>query len=219
MYDALLKLWASSPTQTAHLTSALPGAPVVTPAERNARHRVRLVERMSHHRAATAVLLAVVVLTIGVGGTAGAVSLITGKQIKDGTVRSRDVGNGSLTGADVADKSLSPADFSGSVQGPAGPSGPQGPQGPQGDPGVPGVSGLQVVTSPNSIISQGQDSWIAECPVGLTVLAGGVWDDGAFGSRVMGSRPYGDRAWLVAVVNERTAPATVTAYAMCARVD
>ena len=97
-------------------------------------------------------LLVLLVASLGIGGTAAAVSLVTGKQIKDGTVRGRDVGNGSLTGADVADKSLTAADFGGSVQGPAGPqgpvgptgdSGPQGLAGPKGDPGQPGSAGPQ----------------------------------------------------------------------------
>lgn len=51
-----------------------------------------------------------------VGGTAYAVSQITGKDVK----------NGSLTGKDVKDKSLTAADFKGSVVGPQGPQGPPG---------------------------------------------------------------------------------------------
>jgi hypothetical protein len=93
------------------------------------------------HGRLSAALLAVLVLSIGLGGTAGAVTLITGKQIMDGTVRGRDVGNGSLTGADVADMSLSAADFNGSVQGPSGPPGPAGPAGPKGDSGPQGAAG------------------------------------------------------------------------------
>ena len=99
------------------------------------------MSRTSRHARLSAALLAVLVLSLGLGGTAAAVTLVTGKQIKDGTVRGRDVGNGSLTGADVADRSLSPADFSGSVQGPTGPQGPAGPSGPAGSKGDPGPKG------------------------------------------------------------------------------
>lgn len=88
-----------------------------------------------------AVLLIMFILTIVMGGSAAAVTLITGKQIKDGSLRGRDVGNGSLTGADVADRSLSPADFTGSLQGPPGSQGPVGPVGPRGEPGGKGAAG------------------------------------------------------------------------------
>ena len=139
MNDTLLDMWASSPRQTAHLTSAQPDAPVITSRRGGVRQAAtQVMGRAGRHRTATALLLAVLVLSVGLGGTAAAVSLVTGKQIKDGSVRGRDIGNGSLTGSDVADKSLTPADFSGSVQGPAGPQGPAGAQGPRGPPGPAG---------------------------------------------------------------------------------
>ena len=47
--------------------------------------------------------------------------LITGRQIKDGTVASRDVTNGGVTGADVRDGTLGAADVDGSLAGPVGP--------------------------------------------------------------------------------------------------
>jgi hypothetical protein len=144
VYSTLLNLWASSPRHTKHLTSAHPAAPVVPQPDPDPGHARAFVERMARHRTATAVLLAVVVLTIGVVGTAGAVSVVTEKKNKDGTVRGLHVGNGSLTGADVADRSRSSAGFSGSVQGPAGPqgaAGPEGPAGPQGPVGPHGAAG------------------------------------------------------------------------------
>ena len=235
MNDALLKLWASSPTQTAHLTSAQPGAPVVPPHERDARHRVGLVERLSHHRAATAVVLAVVVLTIGVGGTAGAVSLVTGKQIKDGTVRSCDVGNGSLTGADVADRSLSAADFNGSVRGPAGAPGPEGaagPRGPQGavgpkgeqgvkgDPGAPGVSGLRYAISEATSVAAGSKKGLYVYCDGQQVLAGGL-STSAFAdqAQLAQSAPLnGGVGWYVSVKNAGPSDMTVYGWAVCASV-
>jgi len=83
-----------------------------------------------------AMLIALIALLAGLGGTAVAASLITGAQVK----------NSSLTGTDVKDKSLTKRDFRGSVRGPAGPQGaqgPQGPQGPQGDRGAQGATGPQ----------------------------------------------------------------------------
>ena len=101
MNNALLDMWASSPRQTAHLTSALAGRSRdrVRAAGESARRPPRSWAAPTRHRTVTALLLAVLVLSVGLGGTAAAVSLVTGKQIKDGSVRGRDIGNGSLTGA------------------------------------------------------------------------------------------------------------------------
>jgi hypothetical protein len=236
MYNALLNLWASSPRQTAHLTSAQPGAPVVTSQHEGARQAAtHVMRRATRHRSLTAVLLAVLVLSIGLGGTAGAVSLITGKQIKDGTVRGRDVGNGSLTGADVADKSLSPADFSGSVQGPPGPQGPAGPQGsrglqglqgtagPQGakgDPGVAGISGLRYVTSQAASVGGGSKKGLYIYCDGQKVLAGGLSTNFfADQAQLVQSAPLNDGiGWYVSVKNEGSSDMTVYGWAICASV-
>lgn len=57
-----------------------------------------------------ALLLATVLLVVGGAGGAAAAKLITGKQIKNGTITSVDLKNGSATGADVRDGSLSGLD-------------------------------------------------------------------------------------------------------------
>jgi len=62
-------------------------------------------------RTIPAALLAVVVLVVALAGSATAAKLITGKQIKDGTVTTKDVKNGSLKGADVKNGSLRAADL------------------------------------------------------------------------------------------------------------
>jgi hypothetical protein len=80
------------------------------------------------------VLLAVVLDAL-LAGTATAAHMITGAQIK----------NGSVTGRDVKDKSLTAADFKGSV---AGETGPQGPIGPQGVTGAQGATGSAGPTGP-----------------------------------------------------------------------
>jgi hypothetical protein len=77
-------------------------------------------------------LLCAVALIAATGATAG--SLITGANVK----------NGSLTGKDVKNKSLTKSDFKGSVRGRAGATGPQGVpglQGPKGNAGTNGASG------------------------------------------------------------------------------
>ncbi len=61
-------------------------------------------------RLVPALLLAVAVVLVSVAGSATAAKLITGKQIKDGSIASIDVRNNSLTGADVKSSSLTGGD-------------------------------------------------------------------------------------------------------------
>jgi hypothetical protein len=77
--------------------------------------------------------IAVVAAFLAVAASATAASLITGQQIK----------NGSITGADVKRGSLGASDLSRAAKrklrgrrGPAGPPGPSGPRGPSGSPGL-----------------------------------------------------------------------------------
>ena len=57
------------------------------------------------HRRLPALLLVVAVLVMSLAGSAAAAKLITGKQIKNGTVASIDVKNGSLTRGDLRPQS------------------------------------------------------------------------------------------------------------------
>jgi len=198
--------------------------------------------RTIRHGRLSAGLLAVLVLSLGLGGTAAAVTLITGKQIKDGTVRGRDVGNGSLTGADIADASLGPADFSGSLQGPPGLPGPAGPQGPTGSAGQPGpkgdpgpsgpvgppgpagpagVSGLEYKVGDG--VPMGPGTWTTfsvTCSTGKKVLGGGVSTYGNEGSpRISVSAPLNNGAgWYVSAANEGISSITQFPWAICASV-
>lgn len=127
-------------------------------------------------------LAAVLGVLIASAGTATAGTLITGRQIKDGTVSSKDLTGGLRhrlavrTGA----ASVGPAGVQG-PQGPQGATGPAGPQGergltgPKGDPGAPGISGARVVF--DGRVVQPTDSgaqFRSECPEGTVLLGGGV---------------------------------------------
>jgi hypothetical protein len=88
-------------------------------------------------------VLAFVALLVALGGSSPAApvreaakKLVTGKQIKDG----------SLTGKDVKNRSLTPKDFKGSVRGPRGRTGATGATGATGGTGPQGVSGVTQVT-------------------------------------------------------------------------
>lgn len=62
-------------------------------------------------RLVPALLLAIAVVVVAVAGSASAAKLITGKQVKNGSIASIDVTNANLTGVDVKDGSLRRADL------------------------------------------------------------------------------------------------------------
>lgn len=91
-------------------------------------------------------------LVVATAGTAAVQALITGAQIQDGTIASRDIKNGTITRTDIGAATLSSLrgqrgaqGARGAVgpQGPAGPVGAAGPQGPTGGTGSTGATGAQ----------------------------------------------------------------------------
>jgi hypothetical protein len=95
-------------------------------------------------------VVSTVCLFVVLGGTATAASkLLTGKQIKNGSITGVDVKSNSLLSSDVRDGSLLATDFR-AGQLPAGPPGPTGSQGPAGPSDVynnglyPGGSGISL---------------------------------------------------------------------------
>lgn len=129
---------------------------------------------------APAVGLAVV---IALSGTTGAVAgaMITGKQIKDGTVRSADIANGSLTTADVKDGTLGTADLSvaarTALKGATGTPGAPGTPGSPGAPGAPtSLSDGYVIVSARGIESVPGGTAVVNvyCPNGSWAVGGGA---------------------------------------------
>ncbi len=107
-------------------------------------------------------VVSLVALAVASAGGATAASLvITGKQVK----------NGSLTGADIKDKSLTAKDIKGAA----------GPQGLQGAAGVAGAAGPQGVP--------GSSIFDAAVPTGKTIrgIWGGEFTAGAANQRFIGS--------------------------------
>ena len=100
-------------------------------------------------RPSPALIVALVALMTGLGGSAIAASLITGKQIANDAITSRHVKNGSLKTSDLSPSTraaMRPASKPGprgpiGPRGPEGAVGPQGPQGPQGEIGPVGPAG------------------------------------------------------------------------------
>jgi hypothetical protein len=151
-------------------------------------------------RTALAVVIAALALIISAGAGATASLMITGKQIKDGTVTTRDVKNGTVTTKDVKNRSLKVKDLSPKAKaklrgatGPAGPrgatgatgaTGPAGPAGATGLPGLPGLSGFEVVSTsvPMGLVAGVPTEVTGACPAGKNAIAA----TGGFSSPVFG---------------------------------
>lgn len=123
------------------------------------------------------IVVAALALMLAAGTGATASLLITGKQIKDGSVTSADIKNKSLKVKDLSTKAKAklkgatgPAGARGAT-GPAGPAGPQGPAGASGLPGLPGLSGFEVITKSVPIPALGSASVQGVCPEGKKALS------------------------------------------------
>src|SRR4051812_21882251 len=84
--------------------------------------------RMSRFSPSGSMLVALLALVLAMGGTAAAASIITSKQIKDGTISTKDLSKKTISA------------LKGKI-GKTGPQGAQGPQGPQGAKGADGAAG------------------------------------------------------------------------------
>jgi hypothetical protein len=160
-----------------------------------------------------AIAVAIVAMSIVGGGVAGATRLITGRQIKDG----------SITGWDIKNHTLKPVDFKGSVRGPRGREGAEGARGAQGPQGIQGPQGPAGPTVVNQltrvelvgVISPGAVSHVtASCPAGQGVVSGGYYATGT--GSVFYSDSFAARGWAVGYDNVGSSvQADVTAVAYC----
>jgi len=157
--------------------------------------------------------VALVALLVAMSGSAVAASLITSKQIKDGTIQTKDLSKRARTALNGA-------------KGPAGPQGLPGPQGPKGDTGSAGAAGKDGAPGKDGLISsatvQHKDfatladgatgTQTVTCPAGKKAIGGGVRSDSYGIGLVESSRPVvGDSAtpnsgdtfdgWRATVVN------------------
>jgi hypothetical protein len=86
-------------------------------------------------------VVSVLALCIALGGTATAAVLITGKNVKNGSLTGADLKDNSVGSVDVQNGALVAKDFK-AGQLPAGPKGDPGPQGPPGKDGANGTNGV-----------------------------------------------------------------------------
>ena len=94
-------------------------------------------------RPSPSMVVAGIALVLACAGSATAGVLVTGSQVKDGSLTGADVRDGSLTDADLAVQAQSAKSRRGprGPRGRRGPIGPRGATGPAGAPGAPGAAG------------------------------------------------------------------------------
>jgi hypothetical protein len=97
-----------------------------------------------------AMVVAIFALIAACAGSATAATLISGKQIKDGTITGKDVKDRSISAIDLTGVSIGGAGAgqpgASGAQGPAGPAGPAGPKGDAGAQGPAGPAGAKGAT-------------------------------------------------------------------------
>jgi len=91
-------------------------------------------------RISPSLVISILALFVALSGTSYAVTVVTGKNVRDGSLTGKDVKDNSLTSGDVRNGSLRLRDFrSGELtKGATGARGPAGPAGPAGAAGAPG---------------------------------------------------------------------------------
>ena len=112
--------------------------------------------------------LGALALFIVLGGTSYAVATnsIGSAEIRNNSIRAKDIRDGQVSSADVRNASLQAGDFKAGQL-------PPGPAGPPGEAGSPGISGLErVVTASGPADSEFSKVAIAECPAGKRAIAG-----------------------------------------------
>ena len=173
-------------------------------------------------------------------GTATAAKLITGKQIKDGTITEKDLSK--AVRAQLAQAGAAGPKGDAGVAGAPGPQGEAGPKGATGSKGATGpvgLSGVEIKVMQKPVAASASAAGTVPCPEGMVVLGGGVTvagggagpcsvqrnapsnvgfdDDGkpvSYFSPVDGKPANG---WEFQAVNQSGFPRTVLGYAVCAK--
>jgi hypothetical protein len=129
-------------------------------------------------------------LVLGFAGGSTAANLVTGADIENGTVSTKD----------VQDRSLRSADFTAATHGPRGPAGPPGSPGAPGADAEAGYSWAFRATSPQLPAASTGVEYVVACPAGSTVLGGGYFNDRAI-DLLDSSKVPGQEKWRLYLGN------------------
>lgn len=109
------------------------------------RHRISEAFTGLRRLPTPALILSLIALAVTLSSSAYAATLITGNNIRNGTVTTADLKDNNVTGTDIKDGSIVPDDMStaahNSLKGDTGPAGPQGDAGATGEKGATGAKG------------------------------------------------------------------------------
>jgi hypothetical protein len=150
-------------------------------------------------------LVAVVLAAVGVAGTAGAAALITGKDIKNGSIGAKDLSK-------AAKRALK------GQTGPQGPAGAPGATGPQGPAGKPGPSSLATSVITDEFFAPANDFAEGEvrCPAGMVAIGGSVSPGALY--PVMDIPSQDGRGWFgVAVEVDGASDSSMLVSVICTR--
>ena len=165
---------------------------------------------MSSRRPSAGLVVAIIALIVAMSGSAVAASLITSAQIKDGTIKLRDISTKARN----------------TLKGQTGPVGVRGVTGLQGAPGANGANGAT-----NVVVRQGTASSVAngvsgivtaQCNAGERATGGGNSVSGLGGWQVIESFPTPGTAgstptgWRVDATNNTGSPNNLVAIVVCA---
>lgn len=150
-----------------------------------------------------------IVLVVGVAGTASAAVLIGSKQVKDGSLTGRDLRLGTVRGSDVRDQSLQPKDFDVI---------PKGAAGVQGDPGLRGnngSAGLTVVPLTPTIPKNSRVPVAVPCTDSQKAISGSTSSLPNLVELRQSAPAIDGSAWGFVIVNRTVTDQTVTLQALC----
>jgi hypothetical protein len=148
------------------------------------------------------IIAAIVAALVSATAATAATGLITGAQIKNGSIGLVDLS----------------ANAKRALKGQRGPAGPQGLQGLQGLQGIAGgfdPAKVSYVTGPTRTFAPGEIEFVeATCPTGTKLLGGGYF---ANIMHVSASKTYGDgQTWSVLINNDYGFAIDANAHAICA---
>ena len=157
-----------------------------------------MLNRITRSRRIPAIAGAVLVIAVIGGGTATAANLVTSQDVKDDSLRSRDVHNGSLKVKDLTQRAVDTLQ-TGGASGATGAKGATGAQGPKGDKGANGLLGAFYATAFYNVgdTNAGAIATVACDPTStaFTAISGGV--------QVLG---IGDTQGEIEAANSRNTP-------------